>query len=219
MKPSIKICCPVYDLQIWDMSLARACAESMKSNSSLPFEFSVNIARTTIIEEGRNMLITEDESAQAIKQKLNPKYSHWLFIDHDVGFIAEHITQLLSHDKEIISGAYRPKDRPERFVAGMCNDLGKIMDYTPAIDVGLIPIDWVGGGFLLCKREALEKMDYPYFWKSVHKYGNRALTVGEDVFFCLNARQNLIPIYLDTNIILNHEANRYATLPNKSVPA
>jgi hypothetical protein len=212
MIPFIKICCPVYDMQTWDQSLARACSETMKLEPSLPFQFSVNVARTTIIEEGRNMLITEDAESQALKQKLNPAFTHWLFIDHDVGFTKTHIIQLLNHDKDIVSGAYRPKDRPERFVAGYCNDDGKIMDYAPALDKGLIPIDWAGGGFLLCKREALEKMDYPFFWKSVHIYGNRALTIGEDVYMCLNARRNLVSIFLDTGCVLNHESNRYCII-------
>lgn len=216
MKPNIKICCPIYDTMTWDQSLARACVMSM-SLTPQPFDFFYAVARSTIIEEGRNLLITEDEDAQAIKQKLNPKYSHWLFIDHDVGFVADHIIQLLNHNKDVVSGAYRPKDKPERFVAGYCDDSGKIMDYAPAIDTGLIQVDWTGAGFLLCKREALEKMDYPFFWKSVHRYGNRALTVGEDLYFCLNARQNLVSIYLDTNTIINHEGNRYAYVPDKSV--
>jgi hypothetical protein len=186
-------------------------------SETLPFDFIYSTARTTIIEEGRNMLITEDENNQAIKQKLNPIFTHWLFVDHDCGFIPEHIENLLRHDKDIVSGAYRPKDRPERFVAGYCDDHGKIMDYVKADDVGLISVDWAGGGFLLCKREALEKMDYPYWWKGLHRYGNRIMTVGDDVYFCLNARNNLIQIFMDTSTILNHESNRYASISNSVV--
>ena len=205
MKPVIKICCPVYDMKIWEQSLARACVMSLQSTD---FSYTYAVARTAIIAEGRNTLITENIEAQAIKQKLNKEYTHWLFVDHDCGFTVDNIRQLLNHDKDIISGAYRPKDKPERFVAGFCEDSGKIMDYCPAQDMGLVQVDWAGAGFLLCKRGALERMSYPYFWYGLRIYGNRALTVGEDVFFCLNARKELMTIYLDTNCVLNHEVNR-----------
>jgi hypothetical protein len=217
---TVKICCPVYDQMTWDESMSKSSIEALKIDKNRTFDFSTSICQSTYIAENRNMLIKESAENQAIKQKLNPKFTHWLFIDHDVAFSSWDIEKLLAADKGIISGCYRPKDKPERFVAGWCNDEGKIMDYVPALDVGILEVDWTGAGFLLCKREALEAMEYPWYWCSVLKCGNRALTVGEDVFFCLNARRNLITVYLDTNTILNHEGNRYhANVQNRFIKA
>ena len=195
-------------MQTWEKSIARACIETMKRQDK-PFDFETVIARSSIIEEGRNLLISENIENQMIRQKLNKKYSHFLFIDHDVGFTKENIEQLLTRDVDIVSGSYRPKHDPGQFVAGYCSDEGRITEYVSATDQGFIMVDWVGGGFVLCKREALETMDYPWFWKQAVKYGNRMMTVGEDVYFCLNARNHAIEVYLDTSCILNHEANRY----------
>ena len=216
-RPNIKICTTVYDIATWDGSLAKACVKSMDKRTDLPFTYVSMTVRTTIIEEGRNALIITDPNDQRIHQPLDSKYSHWLFVDHDCGFVPEQIIALLKHNKDFISGAYRPKDKTTAFVAGWCDDTGRIMEYTPAVDKGLIEVDWVGGGFVLVKREALEKMEYPYFWKSIHIYGNRALTIGDDLYFCLNARRQLITVYLDTSVVLNHEANRYNVIPNKII--
>lgn len=212
MKPFIKICSTVYDQSTWEESVAKAsCAKITKEKSKLSFDFVVSIARTTIIEEGRNILINEDKDTQAIQQTLNKKYSHWLFVDHDVGFFPENIERLLSLDKQIISGCYRPKEFPERFVAGNCDKDGRIFDILDASTAysGVLKVGWVGAGFLLCKRSALEKMQYPWYWKGLKIYNNRVMTIGEDVYFCINAAKNDIDIIIDTNTILNHEANRY----------
>jgi hypothetical protein len=187
MRPCIKVCIPVYDIRTWDESLARAC-----------------------IEDARNAMIVADKSAQAVHQKLDLRYTHWLFVDHDVGFTAENIDQLLARDKDVISGAYRPKDKPEHFVGGQCDDYGRVSEYVTSSATGLISVDWVGGGFLLIKRGALEKSAFPWFWKTVYYLANRAICVGEDIYACLNFKRALLDIYLDCDVVLNHEVNRYA---------
>jgi hypothetical protein len=208
MRPVIKVCIPVYDVRTWDESLARACIATIK-NREQAWDLVVAIQQGTIIEQARNAMITTDD-CQAIRQTLDARYSHWLFIDHDVGFTASNIDKLLADDKDVVSGAYRPKDKPEHYVAGMCDDYGRVTEYAMSSTTGLASVDWVGAGFLLVKREALEKAEYPWYWKTVHYAGNRAIPVGEDVYFCLNLKRNLIDIWLDADVILNHEVNRYA---------
>lgn len=206
--PHIKICCPVYSLDAWQESIAYACVETLKKEK-LNFSFDSVIACSSLIAEGRNLLINSDREDQRIKQTLDQSYTHWLFIDHDVGFTSSDINQLVGRNVNIVSGCYRPKDRTDRYVAGYCSDIGRVFDYVSAIKQGLIEIDWCGGGFVLVTKDALENMSYPWFWHDMKRYGNRMLVVGEDVFFCLNARKHLISIYLDTEVVLNHEGNRY----------
>jgi hypothetical protein len=200
----------VYDIRTWDESLAKACIATIKSKEQA-WDLDIAIQQGTIIEEARNAMIAVD-GCQAIHQKLDERYSHWLFIDHDVGFTADNISQLLSRGKDVISGAYRPKDKPEHYVAGMCDDYGRVTEYSLSTMTGLMSVDWVGAGFLLATRQALEKAEYPWYWKTVHYVGNRAIPVGEDVYFSLNLKKSLIDIWLDTDVILNHEANRYAKI-------
>jgi hypothetical protein len=204
----VKICVPVYDLATWDASLAKSCVETLKGNCT-EFTYEAKIARSSIISEGRNILINDNKEDQRIKQTLDPKISHWLFVDHDVGFTKENILQLLRHEKDVISGAYRPKDKPERFVAGYCSEEGRVTNYVASSQRGLIEIDWAGGGFLMFTRKALEKMTYPWFWHDLIPYGNRVMTVGEDVYACINARKQLLTIWMDCDCVVNHEGNRY----------
>jgi hypothetical protein len=205
----IRICCPVYDLATWDESLGKACTNSLRGKVSPDeFTYDVKVSRSSIIAEGRNVVINDDRENKLIHQKLDPLVSHWLFVDHDCGFTKDNILQLLRHKKDVISGAYRPKDKPERFVAGYCADNGRVTNYVASTQKGLIEIDWCGGGFLMFTREALERMTYPWFWYGLEQYGNRMLTVGEDVYACLNARKNLLTIWMDCDCLLNHEANR-----------
>jgi len=210
MRPCVKVCIPVYDIRTWDESLAKACIATIRGREQA-WDLVMVIQQGTIIEQARNAMIASDK-CQTIRQKLDERYSHWLFVDHDIGFTATHIDKMIADDKGVVSGAYRPKDKPEHFVAGMCDDYGRVTEYALSTTIGLAPVDWVGAGFLLVKREALEKAEYPWYWKCVHYAGNRAIPVGEDVYFCLNLKKNLIDIWLDADVILNHEVNRYAKI-------
>lgn len=209
MRACIKVCIPVYDIRTYDESLARACLATIKSKEQA-WDMDIAIQQGTIIEECRNALIIADKSAQAIHQVLDKRYSHWLFIDHDVGFTASDIDKLLAHDKDVISGAYRPKQNPDNFVGGMADEFGRVTEYVTSSATGLMSVDWVGGGFLLVKREALERSCFPWFWKTVHYVANRAICVGEDVYACLNFKKALLDVWLDCDVVLNHEVNRYA---------
>ena len=218
-RPHIKVCVPVYDIRTWDISLGKACYTTMCKQTDLPFDLTIAVQQGTIIEEARNLLITESRDNQAIYQKFNQVYTHYLFLDHDIGFTYKDIIKLLEDNKEFVSGAYRPKQIPEQLVAGFFDSNGRVTRYAIPTDTGLQKVNWVGGGFILVRRETLEKMRYPYFWKKVVYLSNRAMCIGEDVFFCLNAQESGIDVWLDYDIHLNHEANRYEneTLPDQII--
>lgn len=208
-RPNVKFCVPCYDVESWDRSLAKACYTTL-CQTAWSFNHAVAIQQGTIIEEARNLCITENRDNQATWQKLNSKYSHYLFLDHDIGFTGANVEQLLLHDADIIGGAYRPKHKPNQYVAGWCDDNGRITRYVTPDQTGLIQVGWVGGGFLLCKREALEVMRFPWFWKTVVYVSNRSMPIGEDIFFCVNAHESGLQVWLDADVILNHEATRYS---------
>ena len=124
------------------------------------------------------------------------------------------VNKLLMHDVDIVSGAYRPKNDPYHFVAGWLDSNGRITrratpNEGPDDNHNLIRVDWAGGGFMLVKREALEKCRYPWFWKSVVYLSNRSMCIGEDVFACMNAKESGFQVWLDRSVILNHEGNRH----------
>jgi len=213
MKSKLKLCIPVYDIVEYERGLAKASIDALDRSQ---LDFTVQVCQGCVIELQRNLLIQPDEEAQAIRQEIVSPYTHYLFIDHDVGFTTQDIVQLLSDDLDIVSGCYRPKDKPQFFVAGYMDEKCRITGQcSSALKPGLHKIGWAGGGLLLVKREVFGKMEYPWFGKKVSKFANRAVLIGEDVYFCDNARQNLIDVWLDTRVIINHESNRYTNTHEK----
>ena len=84
----IKICVPFYSE--WD-----EVKKSLPSIVSSGIHFEVSAAQGPYIAQSRNALINK-ESSQSIIQDIGDKYSHYLFIDSDIGFNSHHIESILS---------------------------------------------------------------------------------------------------------------------------
>ena len=220
-RPYIKFCVPCYDMVTWENSIGKTSYSQlvMKRETEtipLPFDFHIGISQGTIIEHNRNVLIQPDESEQGIHQKLKAAYTHYLFLDHDVSWTYDNVMSVLNRKVDIVSGCYRPKENPDVFVAGYIDVHGRSIRNVKAIpNKGLLEVGWVGGGFLLLTKNAIETMEYPWFWKTIHKYNNRAMLIGEDFYMCMNAKNHLLSVYLDTDVICNHEQNRYTETRSK----
>jgi hypothetical protein len=206
MKPYIKIACPVYKYDTWEGSIAKSCVANLKSEL---FDFKLGVEIGNNIELSRNAILNENREEYCIRQDLSHlPYTHYLLLDHDVGFTGDHVETLIKRDLPIVSGVYRDKETGDHYVAGYCDELGKLLSYVPTTQQGLISVGWCGGGFILVKKNVLEKMQFPWFWLGLEYYSNRALMIGGDFYFCRNARRNGFDIMLDTSVILNHEYNR-----------
>ena len=71
----------------------------------------------------------------------------------------------------------------------------------------LIQVDATGAAWLLIHRSVFEKVeeahrDHPYTWFADSVYGGNEL--GEDITFCLRARQLGIPVHVHTGIHIGH---------------
>ena len=88
-------------------------------------------------------------------------YSHILWLDADVGWKAEDVLRLLSHDKDIVCGIYPKKRFPIEYPIVWTED-DKDVDEN-----GLVEIVGAGAGFLLIKREVIEKMVEAYPEKNI----------------------------------------------------
>lgn len=116
----------------------------------------------------------------------NPNATHLMFIDADINFDPMDVLHMLQHDKDIVVGAYPKKDlnwagikaevakNPSIDIEGL-KDAGSnyALNYdfrynennTPTVqmDKGLIKLKDAATGFMLIKREVLQKMidSYP----------------------------------------------------------
>ncbi len=83
--------------------------------------------------------------------------------------------------------------------------LGEIVKKDPITLTGLHAHPYVGSGFVLVNRSVFRHLPYPWFHhRMVEKYDSREQT-GEDVGFCLSAREMGIPIQIDFDHPVEHQ--------------
>jgi hypothetical protein len=149
--------------------------------------------------------------------------THLLFIDSDLAFSGEHIARILSHDEDVVGGFY-PKKKQSEVSEWVCNAQ---IPPQPVDERGLIPVRYMGTGFLMVKRRVIEKMlevhgdelvfevdDVPGkfgfdLWRrGVYKYkdGHRRYLT-EDWLFCQTALDLGFNVYGDHKVILKHSGN------------
>jgi hypothetical protein len=67
--------------------------------------------------------------------------------------------------------------------------------------------DYVGGGWLMVQKGVFESMDYPWWPPLLQSFENGAIVdfCGEDVGFCLKAKEKGFKIWVDPRIRVGHE--------------
>ena len=81
----------------------------------------------------------------------DPAFTHLLFIDEDHGWDPAHIIRLLAAGKDVIGIAARRKSETRAWAVGF-------MPSAQPIEGGLLEVATVGSGFLLIRRQAIERM-------------------------------------------------------------
>jgi hypothetical protein len=206
------------------------------------------LTNESLIPRGRNTIVA--------KFLNNKKFTHLLFIDADVNWGASSIMKLLQHDKDII-GALYPKKGYEwqkltknkealkliTTAAEENRDLTdteighiktKLMSFVVNLDPanlevsqGLLQVKHLGTGFMMIKRNALEKMCdafpelkydddinclqgtendhlYAFFNCEIHKLSAKKHYLSEDYLFCKRWTDLGNKIYADITVPLTH---------------
>ena len=100
------------------------------------------LVNESLIPRGRNALV-----ARAMH---NPRATHLMFLDADIGFDPEYILMLLQEDVDVIGGGYPKKSLPIDYVINPLAD--GIADDAKA------EVERIGTGFLLMKRGVFSRM-------------------------------------------------------------
>lgn len=122
---------------------------------------------------GGDALITRARSRLAARFLAHPQATHILFCDADIGFAPENLFRLLAADKPLIGGVYPLKfidwekaraaakaDAPDLPAAA----LGYVIRFIPTpdssveIEGGMAKVAYVGTGFLLVARAAMQQL-------------------------------------------------------------
>lgn len=178
------------------------------------FDFVWQRVRATYIAWGRNVLVSQDRNEE-VKQTVAEDFDFYLYVDSDVdGFEFGQVEKLLSYNLPIVSGAYIDRKDQECFCAGGFPDPPKHRgEFVKCSTKGLIPVDWVGAGFLLIRRDVFETLSFPWFefTQFPYKGENGASCVmpeAEDISFCRKARDAGYEIYLDCDCQVNHNISQ-----------
>jgi hypothetical protein len=192
------------------------------------------IGNDALITRCRNTLVQQFMSYQ--------EATHLLFVDSDISFPPDAIMSLLSADRDVIGGLYPLKDRywdevtDIRIAAGEAPEMASLRYvgecaamHEAEPGTALIRAAWVGTGFLLIRRQVIEKMiaaypDMTYSRIDAARNGkgsahenDRAWALfdcmidpgtgtylSEDFAFCQRWRQIGGEVWLDTSLILTH---------------
>ncbi len=144
--------------------------------------------------------------------------THMLCIDSDLGWPAEAVLGILRKDVPMVCGCY-PARTEKSFLFRPClNEDGSVVVDK---EKGLLKMEHIPAGFMLIRREVLEKMilDYPerrFVPKDITKSAGTALFNtelyegefwGEDYVFCRLVRQSGFDIWVDPMIQFDHGGN------------
>ena len=194
----------------FDLVQAGASIQISQDYSSM-----VNFARCKCL--GANVLRGPDQKPW--DGKLN--YDWQLWIDSDIVFNTEKFYQLILMDKDIAGGWYCTEDGQTTSVAHWLEEddfrnNGGVMNHETLDSIAKrkkpFTVDYTGFGWLLIKNGVFEDKGMPYPWfapkMQVFESGEVQDMCGEDVSFCLDAKEAGFEIWCDPRIRVGHEKSR-----------
>ena len=167
----------------------------------------------------RNKLLGGDVGRGPQQKPFNGEfdYDYVVWIDSDIRFNFKMVERLASHKKDAICGLYRMKDMKNFTVVRHMDDeyfkAHKTYQFLTVEDVekirktqkvDLMKIDYTGMGLFLVSRQALEKLEYPWFQPVWKENGNMRDFTSEDVGFCIKLRETGTEIYCDPEVMAGH---------------
>ena len=152
----------------------------------------------SLIYESRNTLA---------KQAIATKADYIMWLDSDMTFAPDTMTRLQQHmeeGKDIVTGLYfrrRPPFTPVLFktLERINEDSAKHENYDDYPDNSLFEIGGCGFGCVMTRTSVLEDVFLNY-----HKCFDPVCSIGEDLAFCLRARELGYKIYCDSTIKCGH---------------
>lgn len=136
-------------------------------------------------------------------------HSHMMWLDADIEYTPEDVAKVWNLDADIGVGVYRMKTDDSMFAAWVD---GKLVTDLDQFD-GPIEVDYAGTGFMMIKREVIEKLskkvphyenEYPKIAALYQTPIRHGTLLSEDYFFCDLARQHGYKIIMDPSVRLSH---------------
>jgi hypothetical protein len=205
----VHFCIPCYGGMVTEAFFI-SMLKFMAAANRLGLNFTVDtMVNESLIPRGRNSLVAKFMAFE-------PKSTHLMFIDADIGFEPEEVLKLILANKDVCGGLYPKKSLPISYV------VNKVPNSRT--EGNLVTVSNLGTGFMLIKREVLEKLmrlhpnlhycddiglDPKY---AAYKYGLFNIEIdpvtkellSEDYYFCKLWRQAGGDIWADLSVRLDH---------------
>lgn len=121
----------------------------------------ITIEGASHIDRARNFLVA---SAMAIKES-----THLLFIDADQGWEPNAILKLMAHDREVIGVPVRKKTNNFQFAMNFLDT-----NHSLAFDRGVLEVKEIGTGFMMLRRDAIERLHKEYPERKLTRFEENA---------------------------------------------
>lgn len=130
-----------------------------------------------------------------------------LFLDVDHLFEPDILPKLLNRDKLIVSARYHVKSPPyhPNFYVVPRNGFAVAGRYKAVhYGTGCFEIDRCGAGGLLIRREAIERIGFPWFRYQAAPEPPHDMSTSEDFYFCQRAQEAGITLWGDWDATMDH---------------
>lgn len=139
----LHFCVPCYGGQLFEAFFI-SMLKFMAAANRLGLQFTVDtMVNESLIPRGRNSLVAKFLAFE-------PKSTHLMFIDADIGFEPEEIIKLMLANKDVVGGLYPKKALPVQYV------VNKVPNSTK--EGNLVEVANLGTGFMMIKREVIESI-------------------------------------------------------------
>jgi len=177
---------------------AQTTGSMMRMAHQFPYEIFVVMATDGVsAPENRTYIVRE-----AMKEKC----THILFSDDDMVFNPDTLGRLLAHNKEIVGTAPNMRCVPSRTTVRFMDEKGELLpehhlepDFK--MPTQLFKAYAVGTGLMLVETKVFNDF-FPWFKFEFTEAG--FVKIGEDVFFCREAKKKGYEIYCDPTITVGH---------------
>tara|TARA_R100000988_G_scaffold97326_1_gene64651 strand:- start:499 stop:1275 length:777 start_codon:yes stop_codon:yes gene_type:complete len=207
-------------------AFVQLCFDLVQSGASIQisqdYSSMVNFARCKCL--GANVL----RGPNQIPWDGKLKYDYQLWIDSDIVFNSEKFFQLIldanpeeGKERDLVAGWYCTEDGKTTSVAHWLEEddfrnNGGVMNHETIESISKrkqpFTVDYTGFGWLLIRHGVFEHKGMPYPWfapkMQVFESGEVQDMCGEDVSFCLDAKEAGFEIWCDPRIRVGHEKTR-----------
>ena len=198
-------------------NFVQLCFDLVQSGASIQisqdYSSMVNFARCKCL--GANVL----RGPKQVPWDGKLQYDYQLWIDSDIVFDTEKFYRLVAMDKDIAAGWYMTEDGHTTSVAHWLEEddfrtNGGVMNHENGETMSKrrkpFTVDYTGFGWVLIKKGVFENLEYPWFAPKMQQFesGEVQDMCGEDVSFCLDAKDAGYEIWCDPRIRVGHEKMR-----------